>query len=120
VRLCAATCPEDVITLKPQIDFGLGRAAAAGQGGRPVPLRRLRQAVRHPGAIERVVEKLGAKHWMFAGPDGEARLRLLMMCADCRVEAAVNQNFDPHALPPRPRPRTADDLTPPLGAEDPV
>jgi hypothetical protein len=32
-----------------------------------------------------------------------------MMCADCRVEAAVNQNFDPHALPPRPRPRTAED-----------
>ena len=108
--LCAATCPEDVITLKPQIDFPAWDA----------PRRLVKEedpfhcvACAKPfgtrGAIERVVEKLGEKHWMFAGPDGAARLRLLMMCADCRVEAAVNQNFDPHALPPRPRPRTAED-----------
>ena len=32
-----------------------------------------------------------------------------MMCEDCRVEAVVNESFDPHGAPPRPRPRTAED-----------
>ena len=45
--LCKATCPEKVISLKPQIDF---RAATASsrvhQAGRAVPLHPLRQAVR--------------------------------------------------------------------------
>ena len=31
------------------------------------------------------------------GEAGEARIRSLMMCDDCRVEAALNQGFDPHA-----------------------
>jgi hypothetical protein len=30
------------------------------------------------------------------------------MCDDCRVEAALNQGFDPHAAPPA-KPRTTED-----------
>jgi hypothetical protein len=32
-----------------------------------------------------------------------------MMCDDCRVEAVLTESFDPHGMPPRPLPRTADD-----------
>jgi hypothetical protein len=45
---------------------------------------------------------------MFAGPEGEARTRVLTMCEDCRVEAVVNAGLDPHEGP-RPAPRTTDD-----------
>jgi hypothetical protein len=32
-----------------------------------------------------------------------------MMCEDCRVELVVNESFDPHAGPERPRVRTTAD-----------
>jgi ferredoxin len=108
--LCAATCPEDVIALKPQLDFAAWDA----------PRRVLKEeepfhcvACAKPfgvkSTVERVVGKLADKHWMFSGSEGQARLRALMMCEDCRVEAVMNESFDPHALPPRPRPRTTED-----------
>jgi hypothetical protein len=31
------------------------------------------------------------------------------MCEDCRVDTVVNESFDPHTVPERPRPRTIDD-----------
>jgi hypothetical protein len=31
------------------------------------------------------------------------------MCADCRVEAVVNESFDPHAAPQRPPVMTTED-----------
>jgi hypothetical protein len=46
---------------------------------------------------------------MFSGNAGVDRTRILMMCEDCRVEAVVNESFDPHAVPARPKPRTTDD-----------
>jgi hypothetical protein len=53
--------------------------------------------------------KLQDRHWMFSGNEGQMRLRVLTMCEDCRVEVVVQESFDPHALPPRPAPRTTDD-----------
>jgi len=95
--LCAATCPENVITLEPRLDF------AAWQE----PKRLVKEeepfhciACSKPfgtrSTIERVMQKLGGSHWMFAGENGEQRLRVLQMCEDCRVEAVVNESFDPH------------------------
>jgi len=52
-------------------------------------------------SIERVLAKLQEKHWMFEGANAR-RLDVIKMCADCRVEAAVNESFDPHAAPKRP------------------
>ena len=31
------------------------------------------------------------------------------MCADCRVVAMTEQDFDPFGAPPRPKPRTTED-----------
>ncbi|WP_336488711.1 4Fe-4S dicluster domain-containing protein [Methylobacterium nigriterrae] len=108
--LCAATCPEDVIALAPRIDFAAWaeprRIVKAEEPfdcvacGKPFGTR---------STIERVIGKLKGNHWMFAGAAGEARIRSLMMCEDCRVEAALNAGFDPHAVPERPRPRTTED-----------
>jgi ferredoxin len=107
--LCAQTCPEDVITLQPQIDF------AAWSNGRrvvkeeePFHCTVCAKPFGTRSAIERVVAKLSGSHWMFAGPEGAARTRVLTMCEDCRVEAVVSSNLDPHAGP-RPAPRTTAD-----------
>jgi ferredoxin len=108
--LCAATCPEDVITLRPQIDFAAWKAPArivkeeepfqCVECGKPFGTR---------SSVERVIEKLQGKHWMFSGGVGQSRARVLMMCEDCRVQAVVNESFDPHAAPERPRVRMSED-----------
>jgi ferredoxin len=107
--LCAATCPEDAITLTPQLDFRAWddprrvlkseEPFACSACGKPFGTR---------SSVERVVAKLSDAHWMFAGAEGRNRLRILTLCEDCRVEAVVNESFDPHA-PERPKPRTTDD-----------
>jgi ferredoxin len=100
--LCEATCPEKVITLEPRLDFGAWDA----------PLRVLKEeepflciACGKPfgtkSSIDRVLAKLGEKHWMFRGANAK-RIDVIKMCADCRVEAVVNEGFDPHGAPQRP------------------
>ena len=100
--LCEATCPEKVIAIEPRLDF---RAWDA-------PLRVLKEeepfhciACNKPfgtkSSIDRVLAKLGEKHWMFQGANAR-RIDVIKMCADCRVEAVVNEGFDPHGAPQRP------------------
>lgn len=106
--LCAQTCPEDAITLQPQIDFAAWENPkrivneeppfACVSCGKPFGTK---------SAIARIQEKL-SDHWMFTGPDGAKRLKALEMCEDCRVEAVVNDGFDPHAENTR-RVRTIED-----------
>ncbi len=108
--LCAATCPEKVIRLKPQLDFAAWRndrrvikeeePLCCIACGKPFGTR---------SSIERVVSRLSGRHWMFAGAEGQKRLRVLQMCENCRVEAVINEGFDPHAAPLRPPPRTTED-----------
>src|SRR5581483_7976876 len=105
--LCKATCPEKVISLRPQIDF---RAATAERRvlkseepfhcivcGKPFGVK---------SSVERVLAKLEGKHWMFK--DSKKRLDVVKMCADCRVGAVMEESFDPFGAPPRPRVRTTD------------
>lgn len=108
--LCAATCPEDVITLKPQIDFSAwDEPRRILKQEEPFPCVVCAKPFGTRSTIERVVEKLAGQHWMFSGAKGEDRVRVLMMCQDCRVEAVVGDGFDPHAVPVRPHPRTSED-----------
>ncbi|MGY6409519.1 MAG: 4Fe-4S binding protein [Alkalilacustris sp.] len=95
--LCAATCPETAITLVPRIDLPAWDAPkrilkeeppfACTGCGKPFGTET---------GIRRIQQKL-SDHWMFSGPDGAHRLDLLTKCEDCRVEAVVNEGFDPHA-----------------------
>jgi ferredoxin len=107
--LCESTCPEKVITLEPRLDFKAWDA----------PLRVLKEeepfhciACGKPfgtkSSIDRVLAKLGEKHWMFQGANAK-RIDVIKMCADCRVEAVVNESFDPHAAPQRPPVMTTED-----------
>jgi ferredoxin len=108
--LCAATCPEDVIALEPRLDFAAwDHPRQILKEEEPFHCISCAKPFGTKSTIERVVQKLQDKHWMFSGNAGVDRTRILMMCEDCRVEAVVNESFDPHGAPPRPRPRTAED-----------
>jgi ferredoxin len=105
--LCKATCPEKVITLKPQLDF---RAATAMsrvlKEEEPFHCIRCGRPFGVKSTIERVIGKLAGRHWMY--PQGSSRLDALRMCEDCRVAVVTEADFDPHAAP-RPKVRTTDD-----------
>jgi ferredoxin len=105
--LCQATCPEKVITLKPQIDFRAATSLARVlKEEEPFACIRCGKPFGTRSTIARVTEKLAGKHWMFQGDT--SRLELLKMCEDCRAIAATEASFDPHA-PPRPPVRTTED-----------
>ena len=108
--LCANTCPENVIDLIPGVDFEAWKAPRrVVKEEEPFACTACAKPFGTRSSIERVVEKLRDRHWMFSGPSGEARVQALMMCEDCRVEVAVNQGFDPHAGAARDKPRTTED-----------
>ncbi|WAJ30782.1 4Fe-4S dicluster domain-containing protein [Antarcticirhabdus aurantiaca] len=105
--LCAATCPEEVIALEPRIDFEAWRSPRRViKEEEPFPCIRCAKPFGTRSTIERVVAKLEDSHWMFAG-ENRRRLDAIRMCETCRVEAALNEGFDPYAGAPRPEPRTA-------------
>jgi ferredoxin len=106
--LCAATCPEKVISLKPQIDF---RAATAMsrviKQEEPFHCIRCNTPFGVKSSVERVVAKLEGQHWMFK--DSKKRLDVIKMCANCRVNVMAEEQFDPFGGPARPALRTTDD-----------
>ncbi len=106
--LCQATCPEKVITLKPQLDF---RAAVAParvlKEEEPFCCIRCDKPFGVKSSVERVAAKLEGKHWMFQ--NSAKRLDVIKMCADCRVIAMTEEKFDPFGAPARPAPRTTED-----------
>jgi ferredoxin len=106
--LCQATCPEKVITLKPQLDFRAVTAAARVlKEEEPFCCIRCGKPFGVKSAIERVAAKLEGRHWMFTG--SAKRLDLIKMCEDCRVIAVTEDNLDPYGAPARPAPRTTED-----------
>lgn len=106
--LCKATCPEKVITLQPQIDFRAATAASRViKQEEPFLCIRCGEPFGTKSSVERVLAKLESKHWMYK--DSKKRLDLIKMCADCRVQAVAEENFDPYGAPQRPAPRTTDD-----------
>ena len=105
--LCAATCPEKVITLRPQLDFRAATATARLlKEEEPFHCIRCGKPFGVKSTIERVTAKLQDKHWMFSG--ASKRLDLLKMCDDCRVVVVSEQDFDPYCTP-RPLVRTSED-----------
>ena len=105
--LCKATCPEKVITLKPQLDFRTATTSTrilkeeapfcCIRCGKPFGVR---------STIERVTAKLQGTHWMYRESPG--RLDLIKMCDDCRVAFVSEEVFDPYGAPGR-SVRTTDD-----------
>lgn len=107
--LCAATCPERVITLTPQVDFhAWNPPRRVVKEEEPYDCIRCGKPFGTRSTVERIVAKLEGSHWMFAGENAQ-RLDLVRMCDDCRVDAAMSERFDPYAGPGRPAPRTTED-----------
>lgn len=106
--LCAATCPEDVIALEPRLDFSAWRAPRKTlKEEEPFCCVRCAKPFGTRSTVERVVTKLQG-HWMYSGEHAR-RLDAVKMCEQCRVEAALNEGFDPYSGAERPRPRIAAD-----------
>ena len=106
--LCKATCPEKVITLKPQLDFRAATATARVlKEEEPFHCIRCNKPFGVKSTIERVAAKLEGKHWMFQ--NSAQRLDVIKMCEDCRVIAITEQEFDPYGAPQRPKVRTTED-----------
>ena len=106
--LCKATCPEKVINLRPQINFGsLTAPSRVIKQEDPFLCIRCGTPFGVKSSVERVVAKLEGQHWMYK--DSKRRLDLIKMCADCRVQVTAEENFDPFGATPRPRLRTSDD-----------
>jgi ferredoxin len=105
--LCKATCPEKVITLKPQLDFRAATALArVMKEEAPFECVRCSKPFGVKSTIERVSAKLEGKHWMFKG--SARRLDVIKMCEDCRVTVMAEEAFDPYGKP-RPPVRTTED-----------
>lgn len=105
--LCETTCPETAITLKPQ--FSLGKQTLAQQtlhGEDPFECIECGRPFGVKSTIERIIEKLEGKHWMYTDSDNT---RLVKMCDDCRVGAQYHDANAPLKGADRPRVRTTDD-----------
>jgi ferredoxin len=104
--LCKATCPENVVTLKPQIDFEAARAPARIlKEEEPFCCIRCSKPFGVKSTIDRVIAKLEGKHWMYAE---SRRIDVIKMCDDCRVAVAAEESLDPYGAQ-NPTMRTTDD-----------
>jgi ferredoxin len=105
--LCEVTCPEQVITLRPQIDFRTGTAPARVlKEEEPFCCIQCSKPFGVKSTIDRVVAKLEGRHWMYTA--SSRRTDLIKMCEDCRVAVVSEQQFDPYGAPDRAL-RTTDD-----------
>ncbi|HJS32897.1 MAG TPA: 4Fe-4S dicluster domain-containing protein [Alphaproteobacteria bacterium] len=105
--LCKATCPEKVIQLRPRFNFNDdARSPALVKEEEPAQCIRCGKPFAARAAIERVVEKLSGKHWMYMQGGALDRIR---MCDECRMIVQSETAIDPFAGPPRPPIRTTDE-----------
>jgi ferredoxin len=107
--LCAATCPENVITLEPRANFrAFGERPVVLKQEEPACCTECGKAFGVKSTIDRIAAKLEGKHWMYAGQNSD-RKKVLRMCEDCRVGAMTAQSFDPYGAPERAPAKTSED-----------
>jgi ferredoxin len=104
--LCKKTCPENVISLKPQISFlEAARTYQVVKEEEPFECVRCSKPFGTKSTIEKMTSKLKG-HPMFTDDKALDRLR---MCEDCRVIALTENDSQPMAFGTVPIPRTTDD-----------
>jgi ferredoxin len=105
--LCANTCPEHVIKLEPRLNFtDQARQPIVLKQEEPFECIRCGKPFGTRASIEKIIQKLGAKNWMYMDSAAIDRLR---MCDDCRVIVQFEVTDNPFGAAPRPPPRTTDD-----------
>ena len=104
--LCANICPEKAITYEPRLN--LTEAALRQEvlnEEEPFACIECGALFGVKSTIERITEKL-ASHSMFSD---DAKLKVIQMCDDCRVNAQFHSTDNPFAAGERPKTRTTDD-----------
>ncbi|MEK0082478.1 4Fe-4S binding protein [Benzoatithermus flavus] len=105
--LCRSTCPEKVIRLEPRLAFtAAARSSRTIKEEEPALCIRCGKPFGTRSSIERIVEKLAGRSWMFQTEEQIARIR---MCDDCRVISQFENARNPLAFGSRPKPRTSED-----------
>jgi ferredoxin len=106
--LCRNTCPETAIALDPRFDPAAPMQPIVVKEEAPFECIRCGKPFASPSTIRRITERLAGKHWMF---ETDARVQLIQMCDDCRLQAQAEMSAadNPFAAHPRPRIRTTDD-----------
>ncbi|MEX0923218.1 MAG: 4Fe-4S binding protein [Rhodovibrionaceae bacterium] len=105
--LCRNTCPESVISLEPRLNFGeSAKSAIMLNEQEPFNCIRCGKPFGVKTSIDRVVEQLGGKHWMFGNSEQTERIK---MCDDCRVIVQFQTPNNPLQGAERPRTRTTED-----------
>lgn len=105
--ICKSTCPESAISLKPQLN--LSKQAIIPQmlhEEEPFECIECSKPFGVKSTINKVVEKLEGKHWMYTNSDNS---KLIQMCDDCRVRAQYHGENSPFQAGERPKIRTTDD-----------
>ena len=104
--LCQSTCPEKVISLEPRYRFGeQANDREVVKEEEPFECVSCGKPFASKSTINKMLESLADKHWMFQGD----RMERLKMCEDCRVQSVFEEN-DPHMTTgQRPVLRTTDD-----------
>ena len=104
--LCKNTCPENVISLTPRLNFlSDSNEARIIKEEEPFECIRCGKPFGAKSSIEKMVTKL-ENHPMFQEKGGTDRLK---MCDDCRVLALAEEDEHPMAIGARPAPRTTAD-----------
>ncbi|SMF82385.1 4Fe-4S dicluster domain-containing protein [Tistlia consotensis] len=105
--LCRNTCPEQVITLEPRLNFGdEARGAVTLNQAEPFNCVRCGKPFGVERSIERVAEQLAGRHSMFLE---SGRIERILMCEDCRVITEMEDQDNPLRGAERPRTRTTED-----------
>ncbi|MEL6479681.1 MAG: 4Fe-4S binding protein, partial [Pseudomonadota bacterium] len=104
--LCANVCPENAITLVPQMDLSdQAMRQRVLKEEEPFACIECGKLFGVRSTIERITEKLSS-HAMFTNSDNA---RLIQMCDDCRVRAQYHAEAAPFQGGLRPKVRTTQD-----------
>jgi ferredoxin len=105
--LCETICPENAITLQPQInldDSAFNQEILHEE--EPFACIECGALFGVKSTIDRIVAQLEGKHSMFAASDSG---KLIKMCDNCRVNAQYHNTNNPFQGGERPKVRTTDD-----------
>jgi ferredoxin len=105
--ICSHACPENAITLLPQLDLSDDALAQRIlHEEEPFACISCGSLFGVKSSVERIIDKLADKHPMFTGSDNA---KLIQMCDKCRVEAQFGNTTNPFQGGARVPTRTTDD-----------
>ncbi len=104
--ICSNVCPEDAITYQPQMNLAAGALSQEVLNEEePFACVECGSLFGVKSTIDRITEKLSS-HAMFSDP---AKLRMIQMCDNCRIDVQYHADDNPFQGAQRPKVRTSED-----------